>query len=152
MAEQSRAVGVDTRPWRFSFRLTFHYTGERITLVSAERLQIIAPPSVTAKPERGKADGFWLEVQDINERVLFYRLMHNPLNTAVEAYQPDGSIRRFIGPPTEGEFEVLVPDIPEAASVVLFGSIPTPAALSEMAPAKELGRFPLRAGPSGEPQ
>ena len=145
-------MGIDTRPWRYSFRLTFHYTGERITLVSSEHLQMIAPPSVTAQPERGKAAGFLLEMQDANGRVLFYRLMHNPLSTAVEAYKPDGSIRRVIGPPTEGEFEVVVPDIQEAATIVLFGSIPTSVAQREMASAKDLGRFPLRTGPSGEPR
>jgi hypothetical protein len=118
-------------------------------LADSQRVQMIAPPSVTARPEQGTSSGFWFEVQDENGRVLFHRLLHDPLRMAVEVYYPDGKIQRVTGPPTEGEFEVLVPDIPGAATIVLFGSVPSSLAQREVAPASELGRFPLRPSPTG---
>lgn len=148
MPQQSRARGIDTRPWRYSFRLKFQYSGERITLAGSERVQVIAPPSVTAQPERGKSSGFWFEVLDAKGNVLFYRLLRDPLRTAVEVFTADGSFRRITGPPNEGEFEVVVPDIPEAAAIVLFGSVPTSTKEREVGPARELGRFKL----PGEPR
>ena len=141
MKDGSRAASVDTRDYRTTLQITFAYDGERVRLVDIRRRQGIAPGSPLPTPVAGKNSGSWVELRDGQDRPLFYRGLHNPVRYMVEEHLPDGRIRAVPGPPETGTFEVLLPDIPEAASVVLFSS---PFDMEHSGePAEEIGSFLL---------
>lgn len=143
------------RPSRKTIRLTFRAAGGEVRLIGHERLNMICPPSFGETPEAGKHGGFWMELRDSNDRVLFHRVLDTPLGDSVEVFSPDGKIRREFGPPSERTFEVLVPDRDDASSVALVGEYLDVAkarkAQAEGRPeaasgARELARFELPKG------
>jgi hypothetical protein len=142
MKDRIPMLQMDTRKYRTTLRLTFRYDGERIVLANQERGEGIAPPAPVLPPVEGENSGFWVEVRDARDRVLFYRVLHNPIPYVVEAYAPEGEIHAVAGLPGPVQFEVLVPDISEAASIVLYSS---PLELEHsLEPAREIARFPLK--------
>lgn len=128
---------------RKSLRLTFRVANGEVRLVSYERLDMICPPSVGEHPEAGKHGGFWMELRDANDRALFHRLLHSPLDDSVEVHSPDGKIRREFGDVKESIFEVLLPDDVSAKSITLMGESLDPANAREKRAggSSELARF-----------
>jgi len=82
---------------------------------------MMAPPLVGAPPQEGINSGYWVEVQDADNRALDHRVLHFPLGDSVEVFNDDGTIERVFGPATENTFEVLVPDYDDANNVAMFG-------------------------------
>jgi hypothetical protein len=135
-----------------TLRVAIDYKGTVIRIAGSERVAMIAPPSVTTAPRKGQS-GFWFELRDAAGRLLFHRALHNPIRTDVEVFSsdPSRSIARVPVAEPEGRFELLVPDVPGAQSLVLYGSPAEPA----FAPAKELLRVDvaeLRKAPPGTPR
>ena len=145
MASNVRPQGPSIKQCRKSLRLTFRVVNREIQLVGYERLAMISPPSIGERPEAGKHGGFWFELRDAGDRVLFHRVIHNPLGNSVEVHSPDGKIERQFGEATEGIFEVLLPDEDDAKSVVLMGNPPVPAKGKATRPeaSGELARFEI---------
>lgn len=85
---------------------------------------MICPPQVAALPDRATHGGFWFELRDDADAPAFVRAAPNPLAGSVEVHSPDGAIRRVFGPPADAVFEVLVPDRPDATTLVLVGDRP----------------------------
>ena len=151
MAQTPSDRPIDTRQYRTSWRLTFRFDGRQVDLVRRERLQKVAPGTTPEPPTPGQNSGAWLELVDRSGRVLFHRLLRDPLRTRAEVHSPDGHITLHIREPESGEFSAIVPDLPDAAEVVLYASPTDHQRMHE--PASALGRFPLRQdGPAGEPQ
>ena len=135
---------------RKTLRLTFRVVDGEIRLVSHMRLEMICPPSVGERPEPGRHGGFWMELHDAGGRVLFHRLLHAPLGNSVEVHSPDGKIQRIFGPPADTIFEVLVPDDPDAVSVVLMGEVVDgKTGLAKEEGARELIRFDIPKSDTG---
>lgn len=144
-----------SRPFRKTLRLTFRVAGGEVQLVSQERLEMICPPSIGERPEAGRHSGFWMELRDANDRVVFHRLLHSPLGNSVEVHSPDGKIRREFGAPVENIFEVLVPDVEDARAIAMMGESLTPPSSEETkakgyqkeeSGSRELVRFDLSKG------
>ena len=136
-----QAGRLDAPAYPFTIRLVFRYEDGRVQVVSQRRVEMIAPASAAPRPEPGKHIGFWVEVRDSRDNVVFHRVLHNPIPFMVERYSADGSIRATEQDVARAEFEVLVPDIPGAATIVLYSS---PLELQRtQEPAREIGRFPL---------
>lgn len=155
MTSDAPPHGKSSKPSRRTLRLRFRATGGAVQLESIERLDMICPPSVGERPQAGRHGGYWTELHDAEDRVLFHRLLHAPLGDSVEVHSPDGKIRRVSGKPGENIFEVLVPDEPLAKSIVLMGEpLETKKAGSvREAGAKELARFGIpEADTGGETQ
>jgi hypothetical protein len=165
MANNIRPQGSsrDAKPSRKTLRLTFQVANGEVRLVKHERLNMICPPSIGQKPEVGRHGGFWVELRDPQERVLFHRVLDSPLGDSVEVHSPDGKIERVTGiPVAESIFEVLVPDYDEASTVALIGEyLDTAKAMKERAErasevtkgarepeggARELARFEIPQG------
>jgi hypothetical protein len=105
---------------------------------------MIAPPP-TARPVEGQS-GFWYELRDGQDRLVYQRTTQNPIRFDAEVFtgEPRESIRRQEVASPRGTFVLLVPDVPEAESIVLFGAPLAPRMISEGRAAKEVIRFPLR--------
>jgi hypothetical protein len=130
--------------WRF----TFAYRGDQVRLVSQQSVEMLTPAPATPSPQSGES-GFWAELRDVNDASLSFRVLHDPFRAVIESYSPGPTpaIRPREVSQREGTFVVLLPAIPEARSVVLFGS-PAEARATGQA-ARELARFPLAQTPPG---
>lgn len=149
MGEMAEQQPVDTRRFPVSWRLTFHFDEDgSVELARRQQLPMIAPgspgPSLTGRDYSGS----WVELQDRQGRVLFERVLHNPFRTTVEVHYPPGRNSQVVSAPRQaGEFEAVVPVIPEATTVVVWSSeLVDPERRSEAA--REVGRFDL--GQAGE--
>jgi hypothetical protein len=112
-----------------------------------------APPDDHALLEQGKS-GYWVEVRDADNAVLYRQVLHNPIRTDAEVFPEDPSepIRRVPIEHPQGVFQVVVPDLPEGQVAVLHGR----ASKQELRerPARQLVRAKLRdrPGPAREPE
>jgi hypothetical protein len=120
-----------------ALRLTFAYDRDRVRLVSQERVAMLAPPDDTELLEVGRS-GYWLELRDDNNDVLYRQVLHDPIRTDAEVFPEDPSqpIRRVPIAHPQGTFEVVVPDLPGGRIAVLHGR-PSRQELRER-PAKQL--------------
>jgi len=137
MPERDAPTATPVPKADYTLRVAVDYKGPVIRIAGSERVAMIAPPSVTAAPQMGQS-GFWFELRDAAGKLLFHRALHNPIRADVEVFSSDASrsIARVPVAAPEGRFELLVPDVPGAQSLVLYGSPAEPA----FAPAKELLR------------
>ena len=127
-----------TAPPAATLRITFAYRGRDIRLAASRRVAMIAPPSVTAAPTAGQS-GYWIELRNAAGDLLYHRVLSNPIRADVEVYadDPRQTLTRIPIAAPEGQFEVLVPDLPDAQTFLFFG---TPGAAPESAPSRELFR------------
>jgi hypothetical protein len=122
-----------------SLRLTFAYRGRDVRLVASRRVAMIAPPPVSPAPASGQS-GHWCELRGASGDLLYHRALGSPMPDAVEVFADEASeaLRRVPVPTPEGQFDVLVPDLPAARTFLFFGT--PPGAASEAAPSRELFR------------
>jgi len=130
-----------------TLRLTFEYEGTTVRLLSRQAVEMLAPPS-DRTDEYANHAGFWVEVRDAEDRVLYRRILHHPIQWTREA--PSGDPQRpFTRVPNDskrGVFTVLVPDFPNAQHVRLVGSPPGEPARA----AEEIMRVDLKQTPRPE--
>ena len=108
-----------------AWRLTFAYDGDRVELVSHQWIDMRAPAGLDA-PADVDRPGFFVEMRDAADRVVYQAAMHPPIQRDIEVFSPDPaeSIRRVPVEQPRGTFQVVVPDLPEGETVLLRGSEP----------------------------
>jgi hypothetical protein len=135
MAERSERI-----PSQRALRLLVEYRGTRLTLRDRTRVEKAIPPSDAIRGFEGES-GFWVELRSKNGELLYRRIIHNPIAYDVEAYDEERGPRRHrVGAPA-GVFSVLVPDLPEADSLVVVSSPLDPDKAAQ--PAEPLARIPV---------
>jgi hypothetical protein len=133
---------------RQALRLTFSFDGPRVQLTLREPVEMTLPPSTTFGDEAPQA-AFWYELQDGERAPLYRRTQRHPLDPAVEVRtgDPERPLAHRDSGRTAGTFALLVPDLPDARSVVLYQWSAPPdddKGSGEAAPT-ELARFALGA-------
>ena len=130
-------------PPTHTLRLTFEYRGNNMRLTESQRVEMVPPPVVTAIPQQGQC-GYWVQLTDTAGRIVFHRPLYSPIAVDAEVYSADRNqaIARVPLAHREGQFTVLMPDLPEAETFALHGPI-DPEKPSE--PAQELVRLPVDA-------
>jgi hypothetical protein len=111
--------------------------GSAVTLESRSQLiQMVVPPSDPILDRTQPRTGSWFELRDGAEKVLYVRLVHDLLGRRQEA--PAADQQHLVGGRSRAKssFQVLVPDLPRAKTVVLFASEGTE-------PAHEIARCPV---------
>jgi hypothetical protein len=112
-------------PWNTSTRLNFEYHDRDIELVSWNRLKKISPPSDPMANYEDES-GWWVILTDERGNVVYRQIIHNPIRIDKElfSYGRKGGVSWEIPDAAEqnGEFSVLVPDIPTATHLSLYGS------------------------------
>ena len=136
-----------------TLRVSFAWRGADIALTGSRRVRMVAPPPVTPAPQKGQT-GYWFEVRATDGTLLFHRVVHDPIRADVEVYTGDRrhSVRRAPLAEPQGEFELLIPDLPTAATFVLHG--PPADARTRAVPSRELVRVgfdELRKAPPAAP-
>lgn len=131
---------------RNALRLTFSYKGLQVELTLMEAIEMIVPPSLEIASRPPVAE-FWYELQDSKQNPLYRRVQRNPLNPSIEVPtgNPEKPLAHVNAQRTEGEFTLLVPNLTQARSIVLYTwSLPSKAAERDVYPSpKEIARFPL---------
>ncbi len=111
---------ANSRQW--AYRITLSYVGKTVKLESATRLEMIALPSIHTEGAE-KESGSWVTLEDQQGRPLYRRPMSNPFSGTREML--GGADREFSQvkvASTKGVIELLVPDLPGAASAVIYAS------------------------------
>ena len=106
----------------FSLRLALSYDAENVRIDSAQRVEMLAPTGESTL--LASHSGAWIELRDAQETVLYQRVIRLPLRSVVEvAESPD--TRRMTWharPSAEGALNVVVPDLPGTATILVFSS------------------------------
>jgi hypothetical protein len=152
-----------------ALRLTFTYEGAKIDLANRQVVDRPTQPSAPLlEPRPREADkeqaatgqsgpeqerkprgqsGFWIELHGRQGRALYRLVMSNPIAFRAEVADEGGGFTSVTIDNPRGQFFVLVPNLPEAESVVIFSSPLGPDA--RPGPAEPVARFPLRARKEG---
>jgi hypothetical protein len=126
--DHNRRPSVPRTP--HSLRVTFGYDLDApkcgVRLLRVERVRALAPGIATAPPRSGQS-GAWFEVRDAGGRFLYYQPLHDAMPATQEVFADETgqpALRRQPRRKRTGEFQVLVPDLPNAASFAVHASIP----------------------------
>jgi hypothetical protein len=121
-----------------SLSVTFSYDRSKpnggVRLARVERVRAIAPGIATSPPQPGQS-GAWFEARDAAGNLLYYRHLHDPMPTTREAFTDEEgqpSLSRLPNAPMQGEFSLLVPDLPNAVSFVFHATPPADASVSAL--------------------
>ena len=129
-----------------ALRLTLEYKDHQFRVLERHFLNKRTQPSDTIldKEKDKPQSGFWIELRDANERAVYRQVLHNPVPVSVEIHSADkhNPIRREINPNPECVFGLLIPDLPNAETLVIVSSPLKADAMFE--PASDLARFSLR--------
>jgi hypothetical protein len=108
-----------------TLRIRYEYDAAGIRPVSRKTVEMI-PPTASAHRPTSEHQGFWYELQDASERTLYHRGIQNPVRSDVEVFtgEPGRTMHRKEVDAPRGTFELLVPDLPTAHSVVIFAEHP----------------------------
>jgi hypothetical protein len=113
------------RAWHKSTRLNFEYRDRDIELVSWSRIKKIPPPSDAIEDYEDES-GWWVILSDEQGDVVYRQIIHNPIRVDKElfSYGNEEGVRWEIPDAAEqhGDFSVLVPDIPVATHLSIYGS------------------------------
>ncbi|MFD4415977.1 hypothetical protein [Streptomyces sp. NPDC058476] len=121
-------------------RFRLEYEGRDVRLVSEQRIGMTLPPS--DELGEGRHSGFWYELRDGDNQVLYRKVVYNPLRQDAEVFHPETGAPARVPMATEsGTFWLTAPSHPSARYLVLYSSPPEPQRAAEAA--SELTRFEL---------
>ncbi len=104
-----------------AWRLTFAYEGSDVHLERKEQFTMVVPGSDPTEGYQGQT-GYWVELRDAAGKVLYRVILHDPMPQYSEVHQQAaGSTHRALKE-RRGTFNVLVPALPQATTVVFFGT------------------------------
>jgi hypothetical protein len=144
----------------YARRLTFEFDGSTIRQISEQRVEMTVPSSHPTSEYSGHT-GFWFELRDANENTIYRRVMADPLLGYHEVPSSQGTFTHSPITVSPQVFELVVPELPTAESLVIFGTLPerlapigTPAQEAARParprvgtqPAREIARINLREG------
>ncbi len=154
MEQKYSPGGGKPATFRKSIRITFKVSNGSIDILSYQRLPMTCPPAVGPVPQAGKNSGYWLEVRDAKDNLIFHRILSDPLGDSVSHHLSGKKIERKLSTVSDNVFQVLIPDIPDAHSIVLMGESLEPEGLrllkkEKPEPSRELKRFAIPEGEQG---
>jgi len=123
-----------------AIRLLIEYDRSGYTIGDSWLVETLAPASHSLEP-RLNASGFWIELRDAGNKVVYRRVLHDPAPPDAEVFDPERGLRRVALDDPKGVFTVLVPDLPEAEELAIVSS---PMDLGKRASAaRQVARLPL---------
>lgn len=109
----------DHRRQQRALRLIFEQRGDKLNLVSTQRVNMVVPPPQALLPQR-EVRGSWFELRDREGRPVYRRTIDNPLqDIEVIADAPGETLRRIDVDQGGRAFFVVVPDIDGARRFVV---------------------------------
>jgi hypothetical protein len=124
-----------------AIRLLIRYDKSGFSIAESRPLETLPPASHALEVPRATS-GFWIELHDAKNNVLYRRAMPNPVQSDVEIFDPERGPHRHAVKDPEGVFTVLVPDMPDAEEIVFVSSPFDPAKRQNAA--RKVAAMPLR--------
>jgi len=106
-------------------RLLFRWQRGRWIVVDERRVSEMAIPNTQSLPKVKKdqqVTGFWFEVADSKGKILYRRIINDPLRQQVEVPNVDGSFTNVPEVRKDITLEVLIPDDPKNAALSFLGT------------------------------
>ena len=127
-----------------ALRLTFSYNREGVKLDFIQKLEEM--PTAESDPlEHEPEAGFWCELRDAGNAILYRQVTQNPLRYDAEVYlEEEQAIVRQVFDDYADTFDLLVPSLATATQIALFSSPLNPETMGEAA--AELATFNLTEG------
>lgn len=104
-----------------ALRLVIEYEGRKFTVAQRHDVQMAVPPSDPVHGYEGQS-GFWYELRDAKGKVLYRRIVGKPIGAGVEVHDPERGSRWYDVKQPAGVVVALIPDLPNAESLVLVSS------------------------------
>lgn len=117
-AALDRAAVAAPKAWR----LTYTFDAGGVRLAAQQPIDKLAPPDDSADVPPDRA-GYWVEVSDASGAVLYRQVITDPFHRTREVHSPEPGVSptHVTAADTEGVFQVIIPDLPEAQDVTLLG-------------------------------
>lgn len=115
-------IASTSLPYTYSFRLTLVSRSGAVELVRVTQVAMRAPASATP-PTGERQSGYWVELRSEKGELLYYRPLRNPIPDSLEVFddEKEGTIRRVPTTRTEVKFDLIVPDLPAASDLLVYG-------------------------------
>lgn len=126
----------------YALRIIFECDGSNVRQISQQRFEQISPPSHVGSTQ-GEV-GFWYELRDTAEKVLYRRVLYDPMQFDQEVPAGGGGFSRQPNTQKNQIFQIVAPDLGDAANLVLVGSPPPPS--------PSIGSFEAEAARSPNPR
>jgi hypothetical protein len=110
-------------PYTYAFRIAVSIDANRATVTGVHRVAMRVPASAAGAPAEGQS-GLWVELRGADGRVLYHRALRMAHPDSVEVFDDEktGAIRRVPSARSRVvKFDLLVPDLPDAAELILHG-------------------------------
>lgn len=120
----SQHVASQPISYTHSLRIELSVEGGKATVVQVHRVAMRAPASSQGSPAE-RQSGLWVEIRNDDGRILYYRPLRTLHQDSVEVFEDErgGAIRRVpTARPQAMKFDLIVPDLPEAAELRLYGA------------------------------
>jgi hypothetical protein len=127
------------QPQTHARRLTFEFDGSTVRKISEQLVEMRVPSSHPTTGYSGHT-GFWFELRDANENTIYRRIMADPLQRYHEVPSPEGTFTHRPIKVSPQVFELVLPELPAAASLVIFGA-PAEPPTSIGSPTEEAARI-----------
>lgn len=113
---------------------------------STVRKLVRTSPPTFSWGEDSPRSGFWIELRDEMNRAIHRQVLHDPFRVSAEIHHADSQtpLRQTPVARPGGIVHLLLPDVPEAVTLVVVSSPLTVRGMFE--PAREVVRFDLRRG------
>jgi hypothetical protein len=119
-----RHVPSQPIPYTHAFRIGLSLEDGRASVTSIHHVAMRAPASAPGHPADGQA-GLWVELRGEGGRVLYHRALRTPHADSLEVFEDEqtGAIRRVPSArPRVMKFDVIVPDLPTASELTIYGA------------------------------
>ena len=106
-------------------RIRVRWQDGKWTVASERRVSKMIIPNTQSLPKVEKGQeitGFWFEVADSKGKILYRRIINDPLRQQIEVPNIDGTFTNIPVSRRDITFEVLIPDDPENATLSFFGT------------------------------
>jgi hypothetical protein len=140
----SHHIGSEPLSYTHCLRVTVTVDGDGATITDVRRVAMRAPASAPGSPVADQS-GMWFELRSDEGEVLYHRALRTPHLDSVEVFDDEetGAIRRVPTSVERAKFDLIVPDLADAAHMDLYGASDTaekhlPAVLLLRAPIQQL--------------
>ena len=110
-----------------ALRYTFEFEGAAVRMLRQRRLDKQTVPSYAREGPDGES-GFWVELRDASQQVLYRRVMDDPTLRYEAPIDEKGALRTAEAGGRTGTFSVVVPFLPQASTLLVWASRPPEAA------------------------
>jgi hypothetical protein len=118
----SHHVAAPPVPYTHAFRVALSFEDGKATIGGLQRVAMRAPASAPGLPAEGQT-GVWVALKAEDGTVLYHRALRTPQLDSVEVFEDEksGAIRRVPTTRRAAKLDVILPDLPDAAELVLYG-------------------------------